>query len=542
MFSLTLNRRQLYDLELLGNGALNPLSGYMGRDDYERVLQDARLVDNTLWPIPVVLAISEEAAEQIAVGDLLGLRDGEGVNIACLRVNDIWQPDRMQEAHAIYGTTSRKHPSVRTLLDKVQKIYVGGIIEFFQQPSHYDFLHLRQRADKIRGEFESANERQVVGFQTWNICHRLERDLIINIAKKNSAKVLLLPVVDQNEARSREFFSRVQSCEAILRHLPQGIAKLYLLPVMMRMAGPRETLWKSIIHRNYGCSHFVVGPNDCSPLNEDTSQEFYGKYESQEFLEKYVDEIGIQMVAVEEQSYSVKKKMYISNLKALEKAEKISNYAEKDLRNDLALGNRIPDWFSFPEVIQGLSKIYPSNSQIGFTLFFTGLSGSGKSTLAKTIEAILLARGERSVTLLDGDIVRHNLSSELGFSRAHRDLNIQRIGFVANEITKNRGIAICAPIAPYRAVRREVRSLIQGNGRFIEVYLCTPISVCEKRARKGLYAKARAGEIKQFTGVSDPYEVPENAEIVIDTSKFSVTKACDEIIDYLLQNGFLALT
>ncbi len=542
MFSVTLNRRQLYDLELFENGALNPLNGYMGRGDYERVLQDARLVDNTLWPIPIVLDVSEKEAERIDLGDLLGLRDGEGVTVGCLRVNDIWQPDRMQEAQAIYGTVSCKHPGVRILLDEVQKIYVGGVIEFMQRPSHYDFLNLRYRADEIREEFESENLPGVIGFQTWNICHRLERDLIIKVSRKISAKVLLLPVVDQNEVRSREFFPRIQSWETALRYLPNDTAKLCLLPVRMRMAGPRETLWKSIIHRNYGCSHFVVGPNDCSPPIEDVSQTFYGKYESQELVEKYSDEISIQMVAVEEQTYSLKKKMYIDNSKAPEKTEEICNYSEKDFRRDLALRNRIPDWFSFPQVIESLSKIYLSNSEIGFTLFFTGLSGSGKSTLAKTIEAILGVRGGRSVTLLDGDIVRQNLSSELGFSRAHRDLNIRRIGFVANEITKNRGIAICAPIAPYRAVRREVRSLIQENGRFIEIYLSTPIAVCEQRDRKGLYAKARTGEIKQFTGVSDPYEVPENAEMVIDTSEFSISKACDEIMDYLLKKGFLEIS
>ena len=540
MLSIILNRRQLCDLELLANGAFKPLEGFMGQGDYECVLEEARLVDSTLWTIPIVLSVSEDTAKQIAHGDRLALRDAEGFMLASLCVTDLWRPDREREAEAIYGTLSRQHPGVRFLLEETQPIYVGGSIEIVELPIHYDFELLRYTTSELCQEFLTMGWDSVIALQTSKTVHRLERDLIIDLAKTKSSKVLLLPIVGETEPGNLEYFSRVKCCQAMLSHLPVNLATLCLLPLAMRMAGPRETLLNSIIHRNYGCSAFVVGPDDSSPPIIDSGERFYQQYESQEYLATYAEEVGIEMVPIEERRYSASREIFMPISVAESENEPTNNdYSEKDLRRALSAGEVTPDWFSFPNVIDCLSKVYPPISRVGYTLFFTGFSGSGKSTLARMIEAKLIEDDPRPVTLLDGDIVRQHLSSELGYSRSHRDLNIRRIGFVANQISKNGGVAICAPIAPYRIVRREVRSLIEQYGVFVEIHLSTPLFVCEGRDRKGLYAKARAGEIPDFTGVSDPYEIPEKAEIMIDTSTSTKADSCSAILSYLLARGLV---
>ena len=541
MLSIVLNRRQLCDFELLANGAFKPLTGFMGKSDYDRVLAESRLVSNMLWPIPVVLAISRDTSEKIGFGDRVALCDAEGFMLGSLSVTDLWVPDLQAEAEVIYGTTSLQHPGVRILLQETEPVYVGGPVELLELPIHYDFASLRRAPADLRQELLRMDWNSTIAFHTSKTPHRLEHDLIIEVAESHGSPVLLRPIVGVTEPGNLEYFTRVQCCQAIVRHLPPNMAAISLLPMAMRMAGPRETLWSGIIHRNYGCSAFLVGPDDSSPLDVDTGgdRRFYKKYASQEYFANYADEIGIEMVPIEERRYSVARKAFLPVSRLQSDSELTVDYTETSLRKALAMEEKVPEWFSFPEVIHYLSKVYPSMKRIGFTIFFTGLSGSGKSTLARMVEAKLVENGQRPVTLLDGDIVRQHLSSELGFSQAHRDLNIRRIGFVANEISKNGGVAICAPIAPYKVVRREVRTLIQQYGVFVEIHLSTPLAICEERDRKGLYAKARAGEIRQFTGISDPYEQPEHAEIVIDTSISTKMQSCSQILNYLVEQGLM---
>jgi len=537
--SITLSKRQLCDLELLLNGGFKPLQGFMDQANYQCVLEQGRLADGTLWTIPIVLAISEILADQINCGDFLSLCDSEGFMLARLQVNDVWKADRESEAEAIFGTTSRQHPGVRVLLDETSPVYVAGPVEALALRPHYDFAPLWRTPDELRQEFYERNWDSVIAFQASRPMHRIERDTIVAVAKDLDSKILLLPVVGESKSGDLEHFVRIQCCKAIFRYIPENTAFLSLLPISLRMAGPRETLWHGIIHRNYGCSAFIVGPDDSSPPILDGSNRFYKQYAAQEYASIMSIELGIDVVPIEELRYSVSKKIFMPASEIEQQNEPSVTYSDYDLRRALATESSIPEWFSFPDVINCLSRIYLSNSRVGITLFFTGLSGSGKSTLARMVQAQLIESGQRSITLLDGDIVRQHLSSELGFSREHRDLNIRRIGFVANEISKNGGVAICAPIAPYRAIRREIRALIEQYAVFVEIYLSAPVSVCEERDRKGLYARARAGELIKFTGISDPYEVPEKADLVIDTSRLTPAESYRQIIDYLMEGGLI---
>ncbi|MBO67285.1 MAG: adenylyltransferase [Acidiferrobacteraceae bacterium] len=537
--SITLNRREQCDLELLANGAFSPLVGFMTQLDYNQVVQEGRLYDGSLWPMPIVLSISDQLSEHISVGDVVALRDAEGFMLAALNVGDLWKPNRILEAEAVYGTTSTEHPGVNVILEAMQTVYIGGNIEVLELPTHYDFELLRHTPHQLTQEFHKKNWKSVVAFQTSRPMHRLQRDLVLEVAQSENSHVLIHPVVGQTKPGDLEYYARVCCYQAILKHFPQNMALLSLLPLAMRMAGPREALWHGLIHRNYGCAAFIVGPDDSSPPSIGGSDKFYTKYAAQDYIANFGEELGIEMLPIEERSYSSRHSTFLP-LSAMQKnKEKPTNFSDRDLRQALSNNRTIPDWFSFSDVTRCLSTVYPSSNRVGITLFFTGFSGSGKSTLAGIMRAKLIENGQRPVTLLDGDIVRRNLSSELGFSRAHRDLNIRRIGFVANEISKNGGIAICAPIAPYRAIRREIRSVIEARGVFIEIYLSTPLFVCEERDRKGLYAKARAGQIAHFTGVSDPYEPPEHAELVLDTSKLKPAECCKEIFDYLYDSGLV---
>jgi sulfate adenylyltransferase len=309
----------------------------------------------------------------------------------------------------------------------------------------------------------------------------------------------------------------------------------------MRMAGPREALWHAIVNRNHGCTHFFVGPQHASPPPVDDAAAPYGKYQAQEYVAGFTDELGIEVIPVPEHRYLPEKRRFVADQELEAEGLEGVNITNADLKERLRRDLEIPDWFSYPEVIDTLRKVCPPPSRQGFTLFFTGLSGSGKSTLANIVYAKLVEAGSRPVSLLDGDIVRQNLSSELGFSKAHRDLNIRRIGFVASEITKNGGVAICAPIAPYIQTRQAVRDAIEQHGAFIEIHVSTPLEVCESRDRKGLYAKARKGIIPEFTGISDPYEMPERPELRIDTSVMAPAEAAQEVMLYLLKEGYLDL-
>jgi sulfate adenylyltransferase len=538
--SITLNLRQVCDLELLLNGGFSPLRGFMNRDVYESVVENWCLPDGTLWSLPIILDVPGGQAEKLEHGQQLALRDGEGFMLAVLTVEDIWQPDKQREASEIYATRDLKHPGVGYLNEQVHDTCVGGTIEGIQLPTHFDFETLRDTPEELRHLFTKMGWQNVVGFHTCKPMHRLHREITLQAAKEAQANILLHPSVGMTKPGDLHYYARVHCYQAIRRHYPHNMATLSLLPSAVRMAGPREVILNAIIRQNYGCSHMIVGPHHASPPGTTASGErFYPRYAAREMMEKYQDRLEIKMVPITEMSYSTTQERFMPAEQLEQEGNQGVTVTDRDLRYQLEHNMEIPRWFSYPEVISELRKIFPPRNQKGLTLFFTGLSGSGKSTLAKIMYAKFIEEGHRPTTLLDGDVVRINLSSELGFSKAHRNINVHRIGFVASEITKNGGIAICAPIAPYTAMRREVRDLIEQHGAFIEIHVATSLEVCESRDRKGLYAKARKGIIPEFTGISDPYEVPENPEIRIDTENKSPMQVAQEIMLYLLKEGYL---
>jgi len=536
--SWDLTGRQLCDLELLLTGGFSPLRGFMSRPDYERVCREMRQASGKLWPIPITLDVSAEFAKNLQPGATLALRDPEGVMLAVLHVDDVWQPDRQAEAEMVFRTTSLAHPGAAFLLRGSHPWYVGGRLEGVQRPAHYDFRSLRLTPAELRAEFVRLGWRRVVAFQTRNPMHRAHQELTLRAAKQVEANLLINPSVGMTKPGDVEYYVRVRCYEALLHRYPKDTAKLALLPLAMRMGGPREAVWHAIIRKNHGCSHFIVGRDHAGPGNDENGKPFYGPYEAQELLREHQQELGVTMVPFQMMLYLQDEDRYIPEDEVPPGARTL-NISGTELRRRLNEGAEIPSWFTFPDVVRELQRNYPPRHRQGFTVFFTGLSGSGKSTIANVLRTKFLEMGGRPVTLLDGDIVRKHLSSELGFSKEHRDINIRRIGFVASEITKNGGIAICAPIAPYDSIRKEVRAMIQPLGGFILVHLSTSLEVCEGRDRKGLYAKARAGLVKEFTGISDPYEAPADAEVTIDTSELSPEEAAQEIFLHLERQGFI---
>ncbi len=552
--SITLSKRQLCDLEMLINGAMSPLTGYMDKETYDSVIQSTRLPNKLLWPMPIVLDIDAEFARKLNSGDKIALRDTEGFMPAVLTVSDVWQADKKIEAESIYGTHSELHPGVDYLMNQCQSHYVGGHIEGTEEPSHFDFEHLWSSPAELRELFKKRGWRNVLAFQTSQPMHQVHQKITLEAARKANAHILIHPTVGITKPGDLDYYARVHCYQAIQKYYPNNMAVMSLLPMAMRMAGPKESLWHAIINKNYGCSHILIGPEHASPPDTETTgalnsssknsghltaEKFYAHSAAQQYVIEHEDELGIKVIATEETRYVPERKSFlpISEIKNQNLSSDMLSVQEVKYR--LQNNKIIPDWFSYPEVLKALSHAYPSRCKQGFTLFFTGLSGSGKSTLAKIIYAKMIELGARPVTLLDGDIVRHNLSSELGFSRNDRNINVRRISFVANEITKNGGIAICAPIAPYTEMRRNARSLIEQYGAFIEIHVATSLEVCESRDRKGLYAKARKGIIPEFTGISDPYDTPENPELRIDTNNFSPMEAAQEIYLYLFREGYI---
>ncbi len=533
-----LTYRQLCDVELLLNGGFSPLEGFLSQADYQRVLSDLHLSNGILWPMPITLDVSETFAESIAPGSRVALRDPEGVLLAVLDVADIWRPDKTAEALQVFGSDDPHHPGVDYLLHKAQPVYLGGRLSGIEPPIHYDFKHLRDTPRELRDKFRKWGWRRVVAFQTRNPMHRAHYELTFRAAQLTEANLLLQPVVGMTKPGDIDHYSRVRCYERLLTYYPEQTTTLSLLHLAMRMGGPREAVWHAIIRKNHGCTHFIVGRDHAGPGNDSHGRPFYDPYAAQELVARYQDELGIQMVPFQEMVYVQERAEYAPG-NEMQAGETVLNISGTEFRRRLQEGLDIPDWFSYPDVVAELRKAYPPRRRQGFTVFFTGLSGAGKSTIANALQIKLMELGGRSVSLLDGDIVRKHLSSELGFSREHRNINILRIGYVASEITKNGGIAICAPIAPYAATRREVRQMIAAVGGFIEVYVATALAVCEARDRKGLYAQARAGLIKEFTGISDPYETPENPEVTLDTTECPPDEAAQRIILKLENLGYI---
>ncbi|OYX22171.1 MAG: adenylyltransferase [Rhodobacterales bacterium 32-66-9] len=538
MPSWDLTARQVCDLELLMNGGFHPLKGFMGQADYDGVVDNMRLADGSLWPIPITLDVSEAFAEKVAPGQDVALRDQEGVILAILSISDKWVPNKALEAEKVFGADDLAHPAVNYLHNTAGKVYLGGPVTGIQQPVHYDFKARRDTPNELRALFRKLGWRKVVAFQTRNPLHRAHQELTFRAAREAEANLLIHPVVGMTKPGDVDHFTRVRCYEAVLDQYPAQTTALSLLNLAMRMAGPREAVWHGIIRKNHGCTHMIVGRDHAGPGKNSAGKDFYDPYAAQELFAQHAAEIGIQMVDFKHMVYVQEKAQYYPANEVPE-GSTVLDISGTELRRRLREGLDIPEWFSFPQVVAELRKTSPARSKQGFTVFFTGLSGSGKSTIANALMVKLMEMGGRPVTLLDGDVVRKHLSSELGFSKEHRDLNIKRIGYVASEITKNGGIAICAPIAPYTATRRAVREMIEAFGAFVEVHVATRIEECERRDRKGLYKLAREGKIKEFTGISDPYEAPTNAELVVDTENVDVDHCAHQVLLKLEQMGLI---
>ena len=537
--SIDLGQRQLCDLELLLNGGLSPLEGYMGSADFDTVCSEMRLSDDTFWPLPLTLDIDEATADGLTTGEPVALRDAEGVMLAALTVGEIFEPDREAEAAVLFGTADPSHNGVSRFLHRAPPCAVAGRLEGLQLPVHSDFRELRLTPLELRRLFARLGWRKVLAYQTHQTMHRAQQAATESAAQEAGASLLIHPVVGLNRPGDVDHYTRVRCYQETLPQYPAFLARLNLLPLAVRGGGPREAMLHAIVHKNHGCTHFLVEQNGEGSVLEVVGAPGYGDAEACEVVAVHAEDLEIEMVPSEEMVYAENRKRYIPAAE-VNADDRVLTMTGEDVRRRLADGREIPDWFSFPNVVRELRRRHPGRHSQGFTVFFTGLSGSGKSTIANGLRVKLLELGGRGVTLLDGDLVRKNLSSELGFSKKHRDLNIRRIGFVASEITRGGGVAICAPIAPYDSVRHEVREMVQPCGGFILVHVSTPLEVCEERDRKGMYAKARAGIIKEFTGISDPYEAPDDADVRIDTSKVTPDEAVREVLLLLEREGYIS--
>ena len=540
LINLVLNERQVCDLELILNGAFKPLNSFLNQKDYESVLSSMRLSSGELWPIPINLDLSEDFIKNnnLNTGEKIALRDYEGFLIAVLEINEIWKINKEEEALKIYGTKDLHHPGVYYLMNHVKDYYVSGKLESIDLPKHYDYQLLRHTPKELKAQFKKMGWNKIVAFQTRNPMHRAHKEISFKAASDAEANLLIHPVVGPTKPGDIDHYTRVRCYQKIIKYYPEGTTMLSLLPLAMRMAGPREAVWHALIRKNYGCTHIVIGRDHAGPGKDKNGNDYYGPYEAQELVIKHQSEMGIEMVPFKMMVYVQDLDEYMEITK-VPKEQKTLFISGTELRHKLEHNQEIPEWFSYPDVVEELHKVYPPKDKQGFTVFFSGLSGSGKSTIANGLLVKLLEHGKRRVTLLDGDIVRTHLSSELGFSKEHRELNIKRIGYVASEITKNGGIAICAPIAPFKESRQINRKLISEVGAYLQISVSTPLEECERRDVKGLYAKARAGIVKGFTGIDDPFERPESSEINIDTTDISPEEAVQQVMLYLENHGFV---
>ncbi len=538
LVSLDLNERQLFDLELILNRGFYPLTGFLGKNDYDSVIHNLSLSDGTIWPLPVCLDVPESFAASVRPGQSIALNDQEGFLLAILTVSDIWKADKREEALLVYGTDdAAAHPGVRQLFDQTASWYIGGSVEGISLPVHYDFLQLRLTPSETVRRFTMNGWRRVLGFHTEQYLHCAHREMVLDAAAKIGASIFLQPVVGLDHPGDVDFYTHICCYQVFTRKFPPNMIMLGLSPFAARQAGPREALLQAVMRKNFGCSHFMVSEDQADPFARTNGGElFYEQGAAQQLVGDYADRIGIEMVPQQDYGYDEAKAKYFPLSAG---SATLTQVTSTELQRKMIQGEQVPSWFAWPDMVTELQHAFPPKSKQGFTVFLTGLSGSGKSTIAKVLLVKFMEMRDRPVTLLDGDIVRKNLSSELTYSRHHRDLNVTRIGFVASEITKNGGIAICAPIAPYEEPRRSNRELISRYGGYIEIYVATPLEVCEQRDRKGLYAKARSGKIKGVTGVTDPYIAPVNPDIVLDTSTITPLEAVQEILLHLQNLGYL---
>jgi sulfate adenylyltransferase len=533
--SIKISQRALNDLELLATGAFSPLDRFMGKADYERVLSEMRLTDGTLWPLPITL--TADPAELPIVGEELILRNSHNDLIAIMKLEEIYTWDAEKEARLSLGTNDSRHPLVSEM-SRWGKVCISGELKVINMPKYYDFVAIRKTPAEVRAELDKMGNENVVAFQTRNPLHRVHEELTKRAAKQIGGSLLIHPVVGMTKPGDVDHYTRVRVYKALLEnYYDNNSTMLSLLPLAMRMAGPREALLHAIIRRNHGANHFIVGRDHAGPGNDSSGKPFYGPYDAQEMLKEHEEELGVKMVPFQWLVYLPDKDEYVEADKVPE-GERVLTISGTQVREEyLAKGKLLPEWFTRPETAEILRESYPPKHQQGFCIWFTGLSGSGKSATARALTDMLLERGKQ-VTVLDGDVVRTHLSKGLGFSKEDRDTNILRIGYVAGEIVRHGGNVICAAISPYRAARNEARKLVP-EGNFIMTHVDTPIEVCEARDVKGLYAMARRGEIKGFTGVDDPYEEPINPEITVTGAEVTPEENAMKIIHYLEEQDFL---
>ncbi|HWP61355.1 MAG TPA: bifunctional sulfate adenylyltransferase/adenylylsulfate kinase [Candidatus Paceibacterota bacterium] len=531
---LTLSDRQLFDAEQILVGGFAPLTGFLNEADYGSVVENMHLSNGALWPIPVVLDVPDDSGRK--VGERVILCDRFGNPIAFYTIESIYTPDRSHEAKKVYGTTDTFHPGVRYLMEETHPMYTGGSLERIAKAPVHDFTELRADPAQLKERFKKSGV-PVVAFQTRNPMHRAHYEVVRRAVEKVGGRALIHPVVGITKEGDVDYVSRVRAYKRLHKERMSDFADLALLPLAMRMAGPREAIWHALIRKNYGATHFIVG-RDHAGVSDAAGKSYYGIYESQNLAKKFEREIGIEIMPSPEMVYVENENRYVEK-EEVKPTHKIKHISGSQFRAMLRAGEPIPEWFAFPEVVEEIKRAMQKESRRGAVVFLTGLSGAGKSTVAHVLYHMLLERQDRSVTLLDGDVVRQELSKGLGFTREDRDLNIARIGFVAAEIAKHGGIAICAAIAAYDKAREKNRRVIGKYGTYIEVYVSTPIEVCEQRDSKGLYQKARAGLITHFSGVDDPYEAPANAEIVADTSKETPEQVAERIYALLKERGIV---
>jgi sulfate adenylyltransferase len=533
--SVKISARALCDLELLATGAFSPLDRFMKKADYERVLTEMRLSTGTLFPIPVCLPLDEQSLP--SWGEAITLSDARNNPIAVMEIEEVFHYDPQREARLVLGTTDSRHPLISEMVSW-GKVYVSGALKVIDLPHYFDFVELRRTPAEVRLLLEKMGHTNVVAFQTRNPMHRIHEELTKRAAEEVNGSLLIHPVVGMTKPGDVDHYTRVRVYKALYEnYYDQSRTLLSLLPLAMRMAGPREAIWHAIIRRNFGANHFIIGRDHAGPGKDSQGRPFYGPYEAQEMLLQYAGELNVTPVDFKELLYLADEQRYEEASKIPEGARIFSISGTQVRDNYLAKGKPLPEWFTRKETAEILQQMYPPRHKQGVCMWFTGLSGSGKSTTAEVLTSLLLERG-RQVTLLDGDVVRTHLSKGLGFSREDRDTNILRIGFVAGEIARHGGTVICAAISPYRATRNEARKMV-GDEHFIEIFVDTPIEVCEQRDVKGLYARARRGQITGFTGVDDPYEAPVNPEITLDTVANSPLENARKIIAFLEERGFV---
>ncbi len=535
--SIQISQRAACDLELLAVGAFSPLDRFMGKADLQSVMDTMRLSNGILFPMPVTLPVSR--SHNVEVGQEIALRDSRNNLLAIITVEEVYEWDKDELAEKVFGTLDPRHPIVAEI-QNWGEVNISGPMKVIQVPPHHDFTGLRLNPTEVRARLEKFGYSNVVAFQTRNPLHRVHEELTKRAAESVDGVLLLNPVVGMTKPGDVDHYTRVRTYKALVEnYYEHDRVLLALLPLAMRMGGPREALWHVIIRRNYGANHFIVGRDHAGPGDDSKGEPFYGPYDAQDLVIQYEEEIGVKMIPFQMLVYLPDEERYEEVDKIAEGTRTLSISGTQVREQYLAKGVQLPEWFTRPEVARILAESFPSNEHRGFCCWFTGLSGSGKSTTAEVLTSLLLEQG-RQVTVLDGDVIRTHLSRGLGFSKEDRDINIRRIGFVAAEIARHGGAVICAAISPYRATRNEVRNMVPASADFIEIFVDTPIEVCEERDTKGLYAQARRGEIKGFTGIDDPYEDPVNPEVHLKTVDNDPQDNAFEIFEYLVERGLVS--